>query len=88
MLESMSSRLLAEWMAYYQMEPFGDELIDTHLARIAALLFNANRPKKEKARETKDYELWKHPAKPFDAQGFFDNLKSWAILAGAKKDSE
>lgn len=85
MLESMSSRLLAEWMMYFKQEPFGDELLDTHLATITAILFNANRPKGEKARQVSDYQQWKPPAKPFDAQGFFNNLKSWAILSGAKQ---
>lgn len=85
MLESMSSRLMAEWMAYFGIEPFGDELLDTHLATITAILFNANRTKSEKARQVKDYQQWKPLPKPFDGQEFFDRLKGWATLSGAKK---
>jgi len=86
MLESMSSRQLSEWMAYFTLEPSGDELLDTHLATLSALLYNANRPKSEKAKQVKDFKHWPVPEKQFDAQGFFDNLKSWALMSGAKKE--
>lgn len=89
MLEAMPSRLLDEWMAYFGLEPFGDELLDTHLATITAILFNANRPRGEKTRQVKDFQQWRRSsAKPFDAQRFFDNLKSWAMLSGAKKKDD
>jgi hypothetical protein len=88
MLESMSSRLLNEWMVYLSQEPFGDELLDTHLATITAILYNANRPKKEKARQVKDYKFWQTPQQTFDAQGFFDTLKTWALMSGASESSD
>jgi hypothetical protein len=31
----------AEWMAYYQVEPFGEDRADLRMAQIAALIFNA-----------------------------------------------
>lgn len=36
-MRDMSSRLLTEWMAFYGLEPFGDELVDIHLSRLASI---------------------------------------------------
>lgn len=77
MLRQMPAHLLTEWMAYYNLEPFGEEVMDHHLATMTAILFNANRPKKEKARQPKDYKLWKQLRKAFDASEFFSNLKGY-----------
>ncbi len=41
MLRSMSSRLLTEWLAYYSLEPFGDEWPRTAL--LASLIAEVNR---------------------------------------------
>ena len=35
LLGTLTSRDLAEWQAYYSIEPFGDTLLDYHLAQIA-----------------------------------------------------
>ena len=37
----ISSKELTEWMAYYRIEPFGQERDDYHSARIAAAVYNA-----------------------------------------------
>lgn len=87
LLTAMTSQQLSEWMAYFTLEPFGDEILDTHLATIAAILANANKAKGTKARKVEDFQLWKNaPKKPFDAEALFDNLRSWAIASGAKKE--
>lgn len=45
----MSSREFAEWVAYYGLEPFGEERADLRMAVVASLIANANRdPKKRK----------------------------------------
>jgi len=75
MLKRMSSRTLTEWMAYHNLEPFGDELLDIHLANITATLANSNRAKGSAAVQPKEFRLWKE-IKTFDAQAFFDNLKA------------
>ena len=75
MLQEMSSRTLTEWMAYHRLEPFGDELLDIHLANIAALLANANRKKGAAAMQPREFRLWKEIS-TFDPQAFFDGLKS------------
>lgn len=41
MLAGMSGRTFNEWMAYYAVEPFGDEWLRT--AILASLIANANR---------------------------------------------
>lgn len=68
-------------MAYHNLEPFGDELTDIHLATIAAILANANRKKGSQAQKVDDFRLWK-PDQRAQGQEFFDRLKSWAILTG------
>jgi hypothetical protein len=75
MLRRMSSRTLTEWMAYHDLEPFGDGLQDIHFANITALLANANRKKGSGAAQPKEFRLWKE-VRQFDPQEFFNNLKS------------
>lgn len=74
MLADMSSHLLTEWMAYYQLEPFGDELTDIHLARLASLQVST----KKKQYPLEKFRLWKKVASnsgKFDPQEFYDSLK-------------
>jgi hypothetical protein len=75
MLKRMSSRTLTEWMAYHNIEPFGDELLDIHLANITAALLNTNRKKGSSPAQSKEFRLWKE-IKRFDPQAFFENLKA------------
>lgn len=75
MLRSIPAWMLTEWMAYHSLEPFGDELMDIHMAEIKALLFNANRSKSTPAVEPKKMRLWKI-IEAFDPQKYFDGLKA------------
>ncbi len=75
MLKRMSSHTLTEWMAYHNLEPFGDEVLDIHLSNITAAIVNTNRAKGKSAVQAKEFRLWKE-IKNFDAQTFFDNLKA------------
>ncbi len=43
LLSSISSRQLTEWMAYDQLEPFGERRADLRMAILASLIANANR---------------------------------------------
>lgn len=79
MLEQMSSRLFAEWNAYYNLEKFGDELIDMHFARLAAIQVST---KKNPVSPDK-YRLWQKIVK-FDPQEYFDGLK--AAFTFSKKE--
>jgi hypothetical protein len=55
----MPRRELTEWMAYYQMEPFGERRADVRSAIVAAILANANREKDQKPYKVKDFVLFK-----------------------------
>lgn len=76
MLARMSSHRLTEWMAYAQVEPFGDELMDVHFATLEALIRNANRGQNEQAVEPEKFRLWNNKKHVFDPQEFFDRLKT------------
>lgn len=49
LLSRISSRELSEWMAYYELEPFGMERGDLQAGIVASTVANVNRdPKKQK----------------------------------------
>lgn len=49
MLRSMSGREFVEWMAFYQLEPWGEERADLRQAFTTKMLYDVNRdPKKSK----------------------------------------
>ena len=43
LLSRLSSRQISEWMAYYAIEPFGEERADLRMAILASLIANVNR---------------------------------------------
>ncbi|MEW6048249.1 MAG: hypothetical protein AB1609_17530 [Bacillota bacterium] len=53
----MSSRELSEWMAYFQLEPWGTEVEDWRAGLVAATIANANRDPKRRRRpyEPRDF---------------------------------
>jgi len=55
MLATISSRELAEWMAYYGLEPFGQEREALHAGIIAATVANANASSKSKTFQPSDF---------------------------------
>ncbi len=75
LLDAMSSHLLAEWMAYATVEPFGDELLDAHLAQLNANMINKDR-KRSHQMDAERFRLWKSErAEPWDPQAWFQGLK-------------
>ena len=76
MLREMSSHQLSEWIAYHNLEPFGDELLDIHLAKFQAMM--ASTPKDVK--DPEKFRLWEKIEKPFDPQEFYDDLKKAFFL--------
>jgi len=50
LLSRVSSRELAEWMAFYQLEPWGTETEDWRAGLIASTVANANRDQKRRRR--------------------------------------
>mgnify|MGYP000046381597 CR=1 FL=1 len=56
LLSRISSRELSEWMAFYELEPFGDERADLRAGIVASTVANANRdPKKSKPYAPQDF---------------------------------
>lgn len=51
----MPSYLLSEWIAYYKMEPFGEQRADLRAAIIACTVANSNRGKDQKALKVEDF---------------------------------
>ena len=55
MLSRMDSRELAEWAAYYSVEPFGEERDDLRAGIVASVIANVNRGKSSKAYSPQDF---------------------------------
>ncbi len=55
MLNRISSRELAEWWEYYQLEPFGEERADLRNGIVAATIANVNRGKGKRAKKPQDF---------------------------------
>ena len=54
----ISSKEFTEWMAYFELEPFGDDLFDYQMAQLQALLANINRdPKKGRSYKPQEFAL-------------------------------
>jgi len=50
LLRRISSRELSEWLAYYELEPFGEERADLRSAIVASTVANTARDPKKRAR--------------------------------------
>lgn len=55
MLESITSTQLSEWMAYYELDPWGGERADLLAGIIASTIANCNRAKNQPAFKPKDF---------------------------------
>lgn len=53
--EEISDKELHEWMAFYRLEPFGDERADLRAGIIASTVANANRGKRGPVRKPTDF---------------------------------
>lgn len=78
LMRQMSSHLLAEWMVYAQVEPFGDDLLDTHLAQLNANMINKDR-KRGSQMDPNQFRMRKE-RKKWDPQEWFQGLKDTANL--------
>lgn len=55
MLEVLDSRQIAEWIAYYSIEPFGEHAAYWRAGQIASTIANVNRPKGKRAFTVEDF---------------------------------
>jgi len=56
----MSSHEWAEWVAYARVEPFGEARANWHMAVLAELLYNSNRPQDAQPLDAANF-MWKIP---------------------------
>ena len=54
---SLGSAELSEWIAFYELEPFGPRRDNYHAGMIAAMIANSNRAKGAKAVSPSDFML-------------------------------
>lgn len=85
MLAGMSSNLLAEWMAYYNLEPFGDELVDSHFARLNATIVDVNRKRGSTPTDPGKFRLWKRIV-DFSPMEYYNQLKASLTFKKWKDD--
>lgn len=66
LLDRMSSREFSEWMAFYEIEPFGDERADLRQAMTTSAVHNSIQAQAKHPKWTKpeDFMLFKEPAQP------------------------
>lgn len=75
MLRDMSSHLFAEWMTYYGLEPFGDELLDLHFARLNTTMIDLKKKKGSSPTDPQKFRLWKKVTN-FDPRKYYEQLKA------------
>ena len=71
----MGAGELVEWMAYYALEPFGQERDNIHSAMVASVTANANRDPKRRPFKPDDFML--KPRKRKSVSMEFDALVSF-----------
>lgn len=64
MLEVLDSRQIAEWIAYYSIEPFGEHAAYWRAGQIASTIANVNRPKGKRAFTVEDFMPSEPKVKP------------------------
>lgn len=87
-LAHISSRELAEWQAFYALEPFGDWRADLRSAIVASVIANANRDakKRHKPFAFKDFMPDFTPKEPKSWKDILEVVKvANAVLGGREK---
>ena len=75
LLRCMTSKELAEWMAYFRIEPFGQDQQDFIMAQVASMTYSANRAKGQSAKGPEEFFMY-HPMKPeTDPDVIFESLR-------------
>jgi hypothetical protein len=80
MLSRISSLELTEWMAYYKMDPFGEERADMRSAMVCTVMANAWGKKKFKIEDF----MPKFDKRPMTPQQIKDFFKQLTISRGGK----
>jgi hypothetical protein len=72
--EEISSLEFSEWLAYYRLEPFGDERADLRSGIVASTVANAHRDPKRRHRPFEAREFLPHFEAERDPQSWEDQL--------------
>jgi len=86
LLARASSRELAEWMAFAQLEPIGARRGDYQAAQVAQVIANVNRDtkKRRKPYPVEDFLLaWEDPEEPAERQSVEEQLRIVEMLNAA-----
>lgn len=91
MLDEIGMPQLTEWMAYYQLEPFGEERADFRMARLAATMVNMWRDQDKSNAVTEadfmpNFEQGQEPERPEDVAAAWDALLSMMATAETKAE--
>ena len=88
LLRRVSSRELAEWMAFFSLEPWGCETEDWRFGMLASVIANANRDPKRRRRpyEPKDFmpQRRTQPAESQTSEEQAQILEAWMRAFEAK----
>ena len=87
LLRRIDSRELAEWMAYYAIEPFGEERDDLRTGIIASTMANSWRGKGQKSMQPADF-MPRFDGKKPKGQSLKDAKATFAKLKSAVKRRE
>ena len=77
MMREMTAQQMDEWIAFYQLEPFGIGAHDAEWAHWKAIYTNAHLKKGKRAPKPEKFLLFKD--KEIDASGFFEEEDEWQL---------
>ena len=75
MLREVPSIELAEWMAYYTLEPWGEDRADLRSAIVASLIHNTNA---KRSRPVRDFMAYQEPRPPQTPDEMREAMKLYA----------
>lgn len=85
----MPGRVWSEWLAYFELEPFGPLQDDMRSGQIAVLMANAYRKKNSRAIKLDDFYPHMREIKPRqNAKAKWQSAKLWAMQWNAAIDAQ
>lgn len=84
LLPQLTSRQIAEWMAYFQLKPFGQDHTDFLIAQLTTEFTNRNRGKNEKQYKVADF-LPLHRTPPMSTDEIRQTIRN--VLRGSRRKS-
>lgn len=82
MLMLMSARKYREWLAYYDIEPFGEKRADLRSAIIASTMANAWRNKGTRRFKLNDFMIKFEKSKPPTGDALYNKIRAATLALG------